>query len=231
MSQRNFVVVGASSGIGAAVLERLAKRGDRVFTMGRNPVSSDGHVYFDASTETEIQIPDSWPDEVHGLVYCPGTIQLKPIQRISLPDFRQDFEVNVLGFVQVLKALLPRLKKSGSGSVVAFSTVATRIGLGFHSSVSASKSALEGLCLSLAAELAPSGVRVNVIAPSLTQTPLAAALLNTPEKLEASSKRHPLGRVGSPADIAEAVEYFLSPNASWVTGQILSVDGGMSKLK
>jgi NAD(P)-dependent dehydrogenase (short-subunit alcohol dehydrogenase family) len=231
MSSRNIVLVGASSGIGADLLGKLESNGDRVFTLGRNDVSSAGHLYFDAKSAEEIQIPGNWPEVVHGLVYCPGTIQLKPIQRLSLEDFRQDFEVNVLGFVQVLKAFLPRLKKSGSASIVTYSTVATRVGLGFHASVAASKSALEGLCLSLASELAPSGIRVNVVAPSLTQTPLASGLLNTPEKLEASAKRHPLARVGNTNDMSAAAMFLLSTDSSWITGQILSVDGGMSKLK
>jgi NAD(P)-dependent dehydrogenase (short-subunit alcohol dehydrogenase family) len=186
---------------------------------------------WDAAGAESFTIPSDWPDVFDGLVYLPGTILLKPFHRLSATDFQQDFQVNVLGFVQCMQAMLPRLKKADGSSVVVFSTVAAKIGLGFHASISSAKGALEGLALSLASELAPSKIRVNVVAPSLTDTPLAAALLNTPEKAEASAKRHPLQRIGSVDDMASAARFFLSDGASWITGQCLAVDGGMSKLK
>jgi NAD(P)-dependent dehydrogenase (short-subunit alcohol dehydrogenase family) len=210
---------------------RLEKSGNQVFTLGRNPLESAGYAFFDASEEGAFTIPDGWPDVIHGLAYLPGTIQLKPFHRTTEMDFMADFKVNVLGFVRVLQAFLPALKKSGNSSVLAFSTVAANTGLGFHSSISASKGGLQALCLSLAAELAPSGIRVNCIAPSITDTPLASALLNTPEKREASGRRHPLGRVGSPEDMASAAAFLLGEESGWITGQCFGIDGGFSRLK
>lgn len=140
-------------------------------------------------------------------------------------------EVNFFGAVRVLQACLKGLKKSTSASVVLYSTVAVQTGMGFHVGIASAKGAIEGLTRSLAAEWAPSKIRVNAIAPSLTETRLASALLSSPEKKEASDKRHPLGRIGTSEDIAEATVFLLSPKSSWMTGQILHLDGGMSNLK
>jgi NAD(P)-dependent dehydrogenase (short-subunit alcohol dehydrogenase family) len=164
-------------------------------------------------------------------VYCPGTINLKPFHRISIADFKQEMEVNFYGAIRLLQACLKGLKKSNCPSVVLYSTVAVQTGMGFHAGIASAKGAIEGLTRSLAAEWAPNKIRVNAIAPSLTETPLASALLSTPEKKEASDKRHPLGRVGKPEDIAEATVFLLSEKSSWMTGQILHLDGGMSHLK
>jgi NAD(P)-dependent dehydrogenase (short-subunit alcohol dehydrogenase family) len=231
MESGNFLLVGASSGIGAALKSALEKAGHRVYTMGRNPMESAGHLEFDASQSALPALPSDWPEVFHGLAYMPGTIQLKPFHRSTMEDFQRDFQVNVLGFVQVLQMLLPSLKKAQSSSIVAFSTVAANTGLGFHASISASKGGLQSLCLSLASELAPAGIRVNCIAPSITNTPLAASLLNTEEKKEASARRHPLGRIGKPEDAASAAAFLLSSESSWITGQVLGLDGGFSRLK
>jgi NAD(P)-dependent dehydrogenase (short-subunit alcohol dehydrogenase family) len=231
MSKRNILLVGGSSGIGASLKSMLENEGENVYTLGRQVISSAGHLVFDAAQDSPIEIPENWPDQFGGFIYAPGTIQLKPFHRVTSDDFRKDFQINVLGFVQVLQSFLPKLKKANGASVVVFSTVATRVGLGFHASISTAKSALEGLALSLASELALSKIRVNVIAPSLTDTPLAASLLNTPEKLEASGKRHPLQRVGNADDMANAAAFLLSEKSSWVTGQILTIDGGLSRLR
>ena len=227
----NFLIAGASSGIGASLKEKLEKEGHRVYTIGRTPVNSAGHLSWDAGTEGPLTLPASFPDVFHGFAYLPGTIQLKPFHRTSEQDFLHDFRINVLGFTLVLQTLLPTLKKAGKSSVVAFSTVAANTGLGFHSSIAASKGALQSLCFSLASELAPAGIRVNCIAPSITDTPLASALLNTPEKREASAKRHPLGRIGTAEDLAAAAAFLLSAEAGWITGQVLGADGGFSRLK
>ena len=227
----NFLLAGASSGIGAALREKLESQGHRVYTIGRRPVVSSGHLLYDVLSPEQLQIPQEWPEVFHGLAYLPGSIQLKPFHRTTPEDFLADFQVNVLGFVKVLQAFLPSLKKAGSASVLAFSTVAANTGLGFHSSIAASKGGLQSLCFSLASELAPAGIRINCIAPSITDTPLAAALLNTEEKKEASAKRHALGRIGRPQDMSEAAAFLLSPESSWISAQVLGIDGGFSRLK
>jgi 3-oxoacyl-[acyl-carrier protein] reductase len=227
----NYLIVGARTGIGAFVHQRLEAKGHTVFTAGRQAIEGPSHTVFDAAKDSTFGIPESWPAEFHGLVYAPGTINLKPFSRLTAADFENDFRVNVLGFATVMQAMLPRLKKSGGAGVVVFSTVATQMGMSFHASVATSKSALEGLAISLAAELAPSGIRVNVVAPSLTNTPLAGPLLSSPEKEDASAKRHPLQRIGQPSDPGEVAAFLCGPESSWITGQIIRVDGGLSSLR
>jgi NAD(P)-dependent dehydrogenase (short-subunit alcohol dehydrogenase family) len=168
--------------------------------------------------------------QIDGIVYCPGSINLKPFRTLKHQDFITELELNVLGAIKILQAYSSNLVQSKNASVVFFSTVAVQAGMPFHSSVAVSKGALEGLTRALAAEFAPK-IRVNCIAPSLTQTPLAGKLINTPEKLEAGANRHPLKRIGTASDIANAAEFLLSEKAGWVTGQVIHIDGGMSTLK
>ncbi|MDA0314617.1 MAG: SDR family oxidoreductase [Bacteroidetes bacterium] len=226
MKGKNIVLVGGNSGIGKAVAMQLQENGAVVFSYSR---TGEGTGAVDFSSDFE-ELP-SLPEIIDGLVYCPGTIQLKPFHRINIADFKQEMEVNFYGAIRLLQACLKGLKKSSSPSVVLYSTVAVQTGMGFHAGIASAKGAVEGLTRSLAAEWAPSKIRVNAIAPSLTETPLAASLLSTPEKKEASDKRHPLGRIGRPEDIADATIFLLSEKSSWITGQILHLDGGMSNLK
>jgi NAD(P)-dependent dehydrogenase (short-subunit alcohol dehydrogenase family) len=173
---------------------------------------------------------DYLPDTLSGVIYCPGTIDLRPFKRIPLADFVADYNLQVVGAIKTIQTVLPKLQNSDNATITLFSTVAVQLGMPFHSMVAASKGAIEGLTRALAAEFAPK-IRVNCIAPSLTDTPLASALLNSDQKREASNQRHPMKRVGTSSDIACLADFLLSDKASWITGQIMHVDGGMSTVK
>lgn len=227
-----FVIIGASQGIGYSLAQQLIAQGNRVLNFSRHACDISGieNYTWDALGDDD-QILQSIQEPVDGLAYCPGSINLKPFHRLTSSDFEFDFKINVLGAVRVIQALLPKLKLSGNASVVLFSTVAVQTGMGFHASIASSKGAIEGLTRSLAAELSAQKIRVNAIAPSLTQTPLAQNLLNSPEKIESGGKRHPLGRVGQAEDIANLAMFLLQPENSWITGQIIGVDGGIGSLR
>ena len=226
----NYIVVGGSSGIGLQVANDLAEKGNHVEVYSRagNDLLTDSIVHHKCDVLGDQISTDL--SEVHGLVYCPGSINLRPFQSLSESDFVDDFSINVIGAVKSIKAFLKPLKKTEGASIILYSTVAVAQGMPYHTSVAASKGAIEGITKSLAAELAPK-IRVNCIAPAITDTPLASKLLSSEEKKEKSGERHPLKRVGTVNDIASATTFLLSQDASWVTGQVLGVDGGMSTLK
>ena len=227
---KTIAIIGGNSGIGFATVQRLLAAGHQVHAAARNagPLAELGVSVqpFDALAPT----PLVWPEKLDGLVYCPGTIALKPFHRLTEEDFLRDYRVNVLGAIAALQSALPALKATGSASVVLFSTVAVAQGMPMHASIASAKGALEGLTRSLAAEWAPL-IRVNVIAPSLTDTPLAGALLNSDLKKEAAAKRHPLQQVGRSEDIATLVAHLLSGHSRFMTGQVLHVDGGLSSVR
>lgn len=229
----NYFIVGGSSGIGLSLANLLAGEGHQVYaTYNTHPIQTEnnGVSYHPLNVLDETTSVDFLPEILDGIIYCPGSINLRPFDRIKPVDFLSDYNLQVAGAVKLIQAVLPRLKKSANASITLFSTVAVQNGLPFHSQVSASKGAIEGLTRALAAELAPS-IRVNCIAPSLTDTPLAAGLLNTDVKREANAQRHPLKKIGSAADIANMAAFVISEKASWITGQIMHVDGGMSSIK
>ena len=233
-AEKNVLVVGGTSGIGASIVQDLLAQDAHVIMASRQaPEASIAeqvtHIALDV-TEIGDELK-ALPDTLHGLVYTPGTITLKPFTALKPDQFLTDFRINVLGAVQVIQQALKPLRAAKGASVVLFSTVAVQLGLNYHTSVAAAKGALEGLGRSLAAELASKQIRVNLVAPSLTDTPLAQNLLSTDEKQEASRQRHPIGRYGQPEDIARAAVFLLSEQSSWVTGQVLHVDGGLSTLK
>lgn len=231
METKKIAIIGASKGIGLALAQQLAELGHEVYATYAKTAPSLRHQnitwqQFDVLAPTPLELPEI----LDGLVYCPGTIALKPFNRFNTADFQSDYQLQVLGAIQSIQTALPALKKSKQAAIVLFSTVAVQQGLPFHSLVSASKGAIEGLTRALAAELAPK-IRVNAIAPSLTNTPLAENLLNSDAKREANAARHPLKRVGEAADIAQMAAFLLSDQATWISGQILHVDGGISSLR
>jgi NAD(P)-dependent dehydrogenase (short-subunit alcohol dehydrogenase family) len=229
----NYLIIGASSGIGKRLAEKLVESGHQVYgTYYKNelqPVSNRIQLFPLNVLDESISL-DFLPETLSGIVYCPGSINLRPFERIKPADFINDYNLQVVGAIKIIQAVASKLKAGENAAIILFSTVAVQTGLAFHSQVSASKGAIEGLTKALAAEYAPK-IRVNCIAPSLTDTPLAAALLNSDQKKQANAERHPLKRVGTTDDIANMAEFLLSSKASWITGQILHVDGGFSTLK
>ncbi len=230
---KNIVIIGCGQGIGFAAAKILSEN-HYVIGISRteNPEIENLNIEFHPIDILSGNLDEIiFPEVIDGLVYAPGSINLKPFNRLSIEDFKNDFEINVLGAVKTIQKLLPNLKKSETASVVLLSSVAAKLGMPFHASISASKSAVEGLTKSMAAEFSPQKIRVNAIAPSLTDTNLASPLLSTPEKREASGRRHPLQRVGRADEIAKMVAFLLSNNSAWITGQIIGIDGGMSNIK
>lgn len=231
---KNILIAGGSSGIGLSLVNMLVKQGAIVYVISRNPSTAwhPGVTHLAADVTGSLEnITALLPEVLHGFAYCVGSITLKPFNRLTDDDFLKDYHLNVIGAAKILRLCIAALKKAAGASVVLTSSVAAQTGMPYHASIAAAKSGVEGLTMSLAAELAPLQIRVNAVAPSLTDTPMANALLNTAEKREASAKRHPLGKIGQPDDVSEAIAFLLSDNSTWVTGQIIGIDGGMGKLK
>lgn len=227
----NYLIIGGSSGIGKSLVDQLNVEGNRIFATYRNasPNPEQHRVtYHHLDVMGDFNL-DFLPDRLDGMAYCPGSIQLKPFHRIPAESFLEDYKLQVLGAIQSIQMALPALKNSEKAGIVLFSTVAVQTGFNFHSQVSASKGAIEGLTRSLAAEFAP-GIRVNCIAPSLTDTPLAGKLLNSDSKRESNADRNPLKRIGQPEDVASMASFLLTDQASWITGQVFHVDGGQSSV-
>lgn len=224
---KTILVVGCSQGIGRAVAVQQMNAGNNVLGISRGETDVVSHHF---AVDVLSDVLPAIDGAIDGIVYCPGSINLKPFRGLKADDFRRDFEINVMGAVRVLQHFLPNLQKSAGASVVLFSTVAVQTGMPYHASVAAAKGAVEGLARSLAAEWAPK-VSVNCIAPSLTDTPLAARLLDTDAKRQSAADRHPLKKVGNAADIAAMVSFLLGDNAAFITGQVLHLDGGISSLR
>lgn len=231
---KNILIVGGSTGIGATLISALTAKHANIYTLSRtaNENWPPQVVYrqFDVLADT-VPVAGFLPEKLDGFVYLPGSVNLKPFNRLSQEEFITDYRINVWGAVDVLQQVLPALKRAGAASVVLLGSVAATVGLSFHASIAAAKGAINGITISLAAELATSGIRVNAVSPSLTETPLVAQLINTPERRDAAALRHPLGRIGKSDDIADAITFLLSEQSSWITGQIIAVDGGLSNLR
>ncbi len=228
--KKNILFIGGSYGIGLAAAKLLAKDTNLIIasrTADELKSLEITHIPFDVTKDDikEIELPDT----LDGLVFYPGSINLKPFKMLSQDVFEEEMSLNFFSLVKVVRDLLPKLKRSKQASLVFFSTVAVKVGMPFHTSIAASKGAIEGFAKSLAAEYAPT-FRVNVISPSLTDTPLSEKLLSNDAKREKMGDRHPLKRVGNPEDIANAVSFLLSDKSSWMTGQIIGIDGGLSTL-
>jgi 3-oxoacyl-[acyl-carrier protein] reductase len=226
---KKIIIAGASSGIGYTLAQQLIAQNHSIISISRNKpdLGVAEHFTYDVLSADELPVIEG---PIDGLVYCPGSINLRPFKALKQQDFQNDFNINVLGAIKIIQKYLPNLQASQNASIVLFSTVAVQTGMAFHTSVAAAKGAIEGLGRALAAELSPK-VRVNVIAPSLVKTPLAGRLTDTEVKVEAAAERHPLKRIGEAGDIAALAAFLLSENAGWITGQVLHADGGMSSLK
>ena len=227
---KNILLIGGSYGIGLAIAQELQNE-NNIFVASRTNENLSGlnvtHIPFDASIDT--LDTSKLPAILDGLVYCPGSINLRPFRGLKPEAFEADLQINFISLVKVIQAVLPNLIAGEQSSIVLFSSVAASMGMPFHTSVAAAKGAIEGFAKALAAEYAPK-IRVNVIAPSLTDTPLADKFLNNESKQEKSAERHPLKRFGKPEDSAQMASFLLSDKSSWISGQIFHVDGGMSTL-
>lgn len=224
---KKYLIVGGSKGIGGQLCKQLANDGMYVINMSRTPSPhATENIIFDVLNP---DIP-AFSDTLNGIVYCPGSINLRPFKALKSEDFLTDLNINTLAAIRILQHYLPSLHSAINPSMILFSTVAVQTGMPYHTSVALAKGAIEGLTRSLAAELAPK-VRVNCIAPSLTDTALASRLLDTEQKRSASAERHPLKNIGDSEQIAAMAKFLLSDNASFITGQVIKIDGGISALK
>jgi len=225
---KNIVIIGGTKGIGKAIVGEVVDN-NNVVCLSRNQTdfSHDNYTFhnFDA-------LVDDYPDfeSVDCLIYCPGSINLKPISTLSLDDFRNDFELNVIGAVRAIKKYLNLLKKSGSASILLFSTVATKLGMPYHASVSVAKSGIDGLVKTLGSELAPK-VRINAIAPTITNTELASKILRNDKVIENMVERHPLKKILSSNEVAKMASFLISEDASSISGQIFNMDAGIVSFK
>lgn len=227
---KKYVIVGGSKGIGKETAELLAAEGHQVTVFSRTPYEGPAHtIEWEEFDVLEDSWEDQMPDDIDGLVYSVGSINLKPFRGLKPEVFEADFQLQVMGAVKALQAAYKNFNANSIPSVVLYSTVAVQRGMPFHATVSASKGAIEGLTRAIASEWAPKA-RINCIAPSLTDTPLAGKLLSTPEKKEAMGNNNPMKRVGEANDIAEMTAFLLSDKSSWMTGQIIHIDGGQSVL-
>ena len=226
---KKILIIGASHGIGNALLKELQKDNCEILAWNRTEIEGAGIQYSQVDITSEAPLP-AIDGALDGLVYCPGSINLKPFGRINKNDFLAEMEINLFGAIKAIQHALPNLKQAENASVVLFSTVAVQSGMAFHASIAAAKGAVEGLTRSLAAEFAPK-IRFNCIAPSLTDTPLAEKLLNTEEKRMNGANRHPLKKTGTAEDMAHMAAFLLGEKTAWITGQIMHVDGGLNALR
>jgi 3-oxoacyl-[acyl-carrier protein] reductase len=226
---KNIVIIGGSKGIGFEILKQQLANNNQVFNISRNApeISNPNLKHFEINVLTDI-LPEI--ENIDTLIYCPGSINLKPIGSLSIDDFRNDFEINVIGAVKAIQKYLPVLKKGNNPSIVLFSTVAVKLGMPFHASIATAKAGIEGLVKSLGAELA-SVVRVNAIAPTITETTLAANILRNDRMKENMVERHPMKNYLKPDEVANMANFLISENAKSISGQIFEMDYGLVTFK
>ena len=232
IENKNIFIVGGSSGIGLSLIKQISSK-NNIYSASRNDNNLNEynvkHIKYDSVNDLEIDT-SILPEKIDGFVYCPGSINLRPFNSLKIESFLEDYKINFLGAIKSLKIILPLMQKSDNSSIVFFSTVAVSTGMPFHSSISSSKGAIEGLTRSLAAEFAPN-IRVNSIAPSIVKTNLSEKFLNSDLKIEKASERHPLGRIGKVEEISKLAAYLLSDDSRWVTGQVINIDGGIGSIR
>ena len=232
LENKNIFIVGGSNGIGLSLIKQISSK-NNIYSASRNDNNLNDYnvkyIKYDSVNDLEIDT-SILPDKIDGFVYCPGSINLRPFNTLKTESFLDDYKINFLGAIKSLKMILPLMQKSDNSSIVFFSTVAVSTGMPFHSSISSSKGAIEGLTRSLAAEFAPK-IRVNSIAPSIVKTNLSEKFLNSDLKIEKASERHPLGRIGKVEEISKLTSYLLSDDSSWVTGQVINIDGGIGSIR
>ncbi|WP_136483000.1 SDR family NAD(P)-dependent oxidoreductase [Cognatitamlana onchidii] len=222
-----IVIIGGSKGIGHAILKNHVDT-FKVINISR---TSPGFTHANLIHYNCDVLNDDLPEieALDHLIYCPGSINLKPISRLNIDDFKNDFEINVLGAVKVIQHYLPQLKQGTNPSILLFSTVAAKLGMPFHASIAVAKSGIEGLVKSLGAELAPL-IKVNAIAPTVTDTNLASKLLRNEKMIENIKQRHPLKKFLSPNEVAEMAKFIIS-NTTSMSGQIFEMDCGIVSFK
>jgi 3-oxoacyl-[acyl-carrier protein] reductase len=225
---QNIVIIGGSKGIGSAILLQQLQN-NKVYNISRTApdITHPNLIHYPISI-LEDNLPEI--EAVDVLIYCPGSITLKPILSLNLDDFRNDFEINVIGAVKAIQKYLPALKKGNNPSIVLFSTVAAKLGMPFHASIATAKAGIEGLVKSLGAELA-SVVRVNAIAPTITETTLSANILRNDRMKENMMERHPMKNYLKPNEVAEMANYLISENAKSISGQVFEMDYGIVSFK
>lgn len=221
--KHRILLVGSGSTVSKSLIDRYIENYEFI-TFSREPSTGKGKHYVLNSLTDDLPVIENTLD---GLVYFPGTINLRPFRSLSTDDFLEDFEINFLGAARIIKTYLKNLVKSDKASVVLISSVAATQGMAYHSSIAASKSALEGFTRAMAAEYATK-VRFNAVAPSLTDTSLSGHLLKSDSAREQFALANPMKRIGKPSDISGMISFLLSESSSWVTGQVINVDGGMS---
>jgi len=225
---KKILIIGGSKGIGNAILNHLLPNNEVINISRTAPSTSHQNLTHFTCDILHDELPEILA--IDSLVYCPGSINLKPISRLTLDDFSSDFEINVLGAVRAIKHYLKILKNGNQPSILLFSSVASKLGMPFHASIAASKCAVEGLVKSLGAELAPT-IRVNAIAPTVTDTDLASKLLRNEKMIEAMKQRHPLKKYLEPNDVAEMATFLLSNKSSAISGQVFELDCGIVSFK